>query len=711
VTEKRQCPKCGAEVSPDAAQGLCPKCLLDAGLESQVACAFGEAATGPFVTPNHLAATVLPDSLNANVEAPSVGSRLRYFGDYELLEEIARGGMGVVWRARQISLKRDVAVKMIRAGALAGPDEVARFLREAEAAANLQHPNIVAIHEVGECDGQHYFSMDYVAGRDLGALAKAGPLSPRMAARYVKVVAEAIHFAHQRGTLHRDLKPQNVLIDASDQPRVTDFGLAKFMADDSRLTQSGAVMGSPSYMSPEQADSRHADVGPASDVYSLGEVLYELVTGQPPFRRSSVMATLCAVIEAEPTAPRQLNADIPLDLETICQKCLEKSPLARYPTARALSEELNRFLEGEPIQARPASAVRKVVSWTRQHPLFLAALATLVAVSLAFSVFYLSEENAFLRAQQADPTLARTLGPRHQSLDNYWIPISSIAMCAGIYLSIFLRFRGVPVKDFLSPANYFRTIQPLDERARTFAVGAGLVLIACGVMLLVTAIQANVWEGEPIARSLALAYCPIYCGVLALGIAIRDYRRTYYGPAKTSMRQLSLEEIEPIRRALLEDRDFKAAVQRYHETVPEAPMREAKQYVIRLFMTLRAEEPDKFVAPSLSWATLNGKAALICAFIESLLLGSLWFVMPPADPTSAVSQFSYSFLFGMGMIGGLRVKGWRKLLLLVPALAVMIACEAIVPRLVQSSGHSIGTYLRGIFFGALLMASAFNPRR
>ncbi len=210
--------------------------------------------------------------------------------------------------------------------------------------------------------------MDYVAGRDLGALVKDGPLSPQRAARYVKIIAEAIHFAHQRGTLHRDLKPQNVLIDADDQPRITDFGLAKIMNDDSRLTQSGVVMGSPSYMPPEQAAGRQGDIGPASDVYSLGAMLYELLTGRPPFRGATALATLHDVMEAEPAAPRRLKADIPPDLETICLKCLEKSPSARYPTARALAEELDRFLKGEPIQARPASAVRKAVSWARRHP-------------------------------------------------------------------------------------------------------------------------------------------------------------------------------------------------------------------------------------------------------------------------------------------------------------------------------------------------------
>jgi eukaryotic-like serine/threonine-protein kinase len=307
----RICPHCGNPLSSDAPQDLCPECLLRAALPGQSAI--------------ESSATVLADASSGTAIAAEAGARLKYFGDYELLEEIARGGMGVVWKARQTNLHRDVALKMIRAGALASPEEVQRFLREAEAAANLQHPNIVAIHEVGEHDGQHYFSMDYVAGRDLGALVKEGPLSAQVAARYVKIIAEAIHFAHQRGILHRDMKPQNVLIDAADQPRITDFGLAKILKDDSRLTQSGVVMGSPSYMPPEQAAGRHGDIGPASDVYSLGAMLYELLTGQPPFHAATALATLLDVMEAEPAAPRRLNAHVPSDLETICLKCLEKS--------------------------------------------------------------------------------------------------------------------------------------------------------------------------------------------------------------------------------------------------------------------------------------------------------------------------------------------------------------------------------------------------
>ena len=279
---------------------------------------------------------------------------LRDFGDYELLEEIASGGMGVVYRARQKSLNRIVALKMIKAGQLASQEEVIRFHTEAEAAASLQHPNIVTVHEVGEFEGQHFFSMDYVPGQSLADLAARGDVPPEKSAEYVRTVALAIQYAHQHGIVHRDLKPPNVLIDAAGRPKVTDFGLAKRISGSSGLTQPGSALGSPPYMAPEQAAGKTEQVGPAADVYSLGTILYELLTGQPPFEGDTPLETLYRVMETEPKAPRLIDREIPLDLETITLKCLAKEPGDRYESALELAEELERFLNDEAILTRPS---------------------------------------------------------------------------------------------------------------------------------------------------------------------------------------------------------------------------------------------------------------------------------------------------------------------------------------------------------------------
>ncbi|HVC93524.1 MAG TPA: serine/threonine-protein kinase [Pirellulales bacterium] len=280
------------------------------------------------------------------------------FGAYKLLHEIARGGMGVIYKARQVRLNRIVALKMILTGQLASEADLVRFRTEAEAAAALQHPNIVAVHEVGEHEGQCYFTMDFVEGQSLASLIRESPLSAVRAAHYVRTLAEAMQYAHEKGTLHRDLKPANVLIDRFDKPQITDFGLAKRIAGGSDLTGTGQILGTPSYMPPEQAQGKHDQIGPPSDVYALGAILYELLTGRPPFRAETPLDTLMQVLDAEPAAPRLLNPTVPRDLEDICLKCLEKAPHARYPSAQALADDLGAFLRGEPVSAERGAVSR-----------------------------------------------------------------------------------------------------------------------------------------------------------------------------------------------------------------------------------------------------------------------------------------------------------------------------------------------------------------
>jgi serine/threonine-protein kinase len=291
------------------------------------------------------------------------------FGSYELLEEIGRGGMGVVYKARQRTLNRIVALKLILTGARATAAEIKRFRTEATAAATLQHPNVVAIHEVGEHEGQNYFSMDYIEGKSLAEVIRRTPLPGEQAARYVKTVAQAIHYAHGRGILHRDLKPHNVLIDGTGEPRITDFGLARHIESDSDLTVSGAVLGTPSYMPPEQAGGKRKEIGPASDVYSLGAILYDALTGRPPFRADTPADTLYQVVNEEPAPPRLLNPKVPRDLDTICLKCLAKAPAQRYASADDLADDLGRFLRQEPIQARPVGPLSRLWRWCRRDPI------------------------------------------------------------------------------------------------------------------------------------------------------------------------------------------------------------------------------------------------------------------------------------------------------------------------------------------------------
>lgn len=316
---------------------------------------------------------------------------IRRFGDHELLGEISRGGMGVVYKARQTRLNRLVALKMILDGQLASEAQVRRFHAEAVAAANLHHPNIVGIYEAGVSEGRHYLSMEYIQGHSLAQLEQEGNRRGREgkeAAPVMAKVARAVQYAHEQGILHRDLKPANVLIDSEGEPHILDFGLARRIGTDSSLTMEGAVIGTPSFMAPEQAAGKTKDLGPATDIYSLGAILYFLLTGRPPFAATSAWDTLVQVLEGEVIVPHVINPRVGRDLERICLRCLEKSPERRYPTAAALADDLERFVRDEPVQTRPPGLAPLLLDWMRSQPSLASRLIGLGACLIIAQLSY-----------------------------------------------------------------------------------------------------------------------------------------------------------------------------------------------------------------------------------------------------------------------------------------------------------------------------------
>jgi WD40 repeat protein len=344
----------------------------------------------------------------APAPAPSAGARraLPAVPGYEVLGELGRGGMGVVYRARQVRLNRPCALKMILAGAHATPEAATRFLAEAEAIARLEHPHIVRIHHVGEADGLPFFELELLPGGSLDRRLDGTPWPPARAARLAAQLAAAVAEAHRRGVVHRDLKPANVLLAADDAPKITDFGLAKAVGSEAGLTATEAVLGSPSYMAPEQAGGRAKEAGPAADVYALGAILYELLTGRPPFRGATVLETLEQVKAVEPVPPSRLVPGLPRDAETIALKCLQKEPARRYESAAALAEDLRRFAAGEPIAARPVGRAERSWRWCRRNPVVAGLTA---AVLLLFAAGFAGVSWNYWRAEAARRELEGTL--------------------------------------------------------------------------------------------------------------------------------------------------------------------------------------------------------------------------------------------------------------------------------------------------------------
>ena len=335
--------------------------------------------------------TAWPDpsaSRAAAGRSPMGPERSAPFGNYELLLEVGRGGMGVVYKARQKGLDRLVAIKMILGNHLANAEQVARFYAEARAAALLRDPHVVAIHDVGEINGQHYFAMEFIDGPSLAQRLNEGPMRPYDTAKLVSTVARAVGRLHDLGIVHRDLKPSNILLDLSGRPFVTDFGLAKMFSADRPDTYSNTIVGTPSYMAPEQAAARPGEVGPRSDVYSLGAILYELLTGRPPFEERNPLDTLVQVLESEPTPPGRLREGVPRTLEAICLKCLEKAQADRYASAEAFADDLDRFLTGEIVEARKVGFWSMLRRWSRREPSLASRLS---AMAICLSIVQLDQ--------------------------------------------------------------------------------------------------------------------------------------------------------------------------------------------------------------------------------------------------------------------------------------------------------------------------------
>jgi WD40 repeat protein len=391
------CPDCGVPLPAKAPEGLCPRCLLARSLASDTCPPEGDVEEAEEAEESGAPTT------------PFTGVPLRRIGDYDLLGEIARGGMGVVYRARQRSLNRLVAVKLISAGALATPELVKRFRAEAEAAAGLAHPNIVPIFEIGEQWGQHFFSMELVEGPSLREVLDSPGLwsspgggvvsrldffrRPRRGAELVATLADAVHYAHQRGVLHRDVKPGNILLAPDGQPRLTDFGLARLLRNDSTLTRTDVLLGTPAYMAPEQARGDARGVTTSVDVYGLGAVLYEVLTGRPPFGGGTLLETIRQVLDQEPRRPSLWHPGVDRDLETICLRCLEKDPNRRYGSCEAVGDDLRRWLRHEPTHARRATRLERIGKWVRRRPaqaaLGLASVLFLLVLAVGGSAYSL----------------------------------------------------------------------------------------------------------------------------------------------------------------------------------------------------------------------------------------------------------------------------------------------------------------------------------
>ena len=698
--QARSCSKCGAALATTTLRGLCPKCLA--------LFAFADEGNATVITASP------PGVGSAPPAASALSASVRYFGNFELLDEVARGGMGVVYRARQASLNRTVALKMILAGQFASPADVQRFRTEAEAAANLQHPNIVTIHEVGEHEGRHYFSMDYVAGKNLGALLKEqGPLPATRAAELAKTLAEAVHYAHQRGTLHRDLKPQNILMDPEGRPRITDFGLAKRLQAADTLTATGAVMGSPSYMSPEQAQGRNDLVGPASDVYSLGAVLYEMLTGRPPFLGDSPMATMHKVVNDEPPRLRSGAAATPTDLETICLKCLEKNPSRRYPTARALAEDLARFLAGDPVQARPASRLRRAVAWSRRHRGETTAVTAAVLLALVCLAYGLWEQTQYLTWLNTHPGHIKVAGPRTAAVKSTadWL------VGLGFFVMIYSLFaydklsRGVPWKQMLEPTTRALPAGPITS-------GWSLAFVAIGIAGVISAfgvaaqfIAAFVWEGSfSLGRLFVSVYPLLFFGLMLLLRVIREQAGPALGLQPVGEpAPLPPAQAGPIHAALFAGRTIEA-IKLYREATG-ASLGVARRDIAQLAAQLYRKQPEKFAAAPGTLPELDLVRASLLLGGGGLVFALVMFQLPEKLLPSWPVNFLIGALWGVAITWVTRVKkGWHRVLVFL-FVGVVWALASEFTRKHNPAADFLVPFVLGVFAGVMLILSSVKKEQ
>src|SRR6266516_3428717 len=405
----RVCRKCGTEIFADAPEGLCTACLFETGLDllTQHSVIPGDSFAEASAKADDCGSVENIGTNDANAaphikKAPRPTKTLADFGDYKLLEEIGRGGQGVVYRAHQKSLNRTVALKVIGLGQWATKTHLKRFRREAEAAASLEHPGIVPIHEVGEREGTCYFSMGFIEGDQLDEVVRREPIPVRRAAELIAKVARTIQYAHEHHILHRDIKPGNILLDRQGEPHLTDFGLARLVETESTVTRTMEVLGTPSYMAPEQAVGNNAAVSSITDVYGLGAVLYQLLTGHPPFAGGTTFETVRLVLDTNPRKPRLWNSKLDRDLETICLKCLEKDPKRRYASAVALADDLERWLKHEPIRARRTGLITRGRKWVRRNPTSALLAASLIALAAAAG-WMIWKSDELSRASQFNP--------------------------------------------------------------------------------------------------------------------------------------------------------------------------------------------------------------------------------------------------------------------------------------------------------------------